>query len=84
MNFIEVFKLIVSILPMLIEAIKTVEAAVPGQGNGEQKLAVVRSVLESSYEVAGNINFESVWDSIRKVVNALVSVFNKTGVFMSK
>lgn len=81
MKFIEIFKLVVAILPLLIDAIKTVEAAIPGQGKGEQKLALVRSMMQSSYELAGDINFESVWNSVKRVIDSIVAVFNKTGVF---
>lgn len=83
MKFLEIVKLIISMLPILIEAIKTVEAAIPGSSNGEAKLQTVRTVLESSYNVSNDMSdkFESAWPTFKSVIDSLVSTFNKVGVF---
>jgi hypothetical protein len=65
-----------ALLPALIEAIKCVEAAIPGQGKGEQKLAVIRGVLET---VAGESN--EMLPLIEKLVAKIVDIFNFTGAF---
>ena len=38
---------IVQLLPALIAAIKAIEEAIPGQGQGEAKLAAVRGIIEA-------------------------------------
>ena len=84
MNFIEIFKLVVQLLPLLIEAIKSIEATIPGTGRGEMKLALIRSALESSSEAAGMLDFESIWGVASKLISGIVNIFNSTGVFSKK
>lgn len=83
MEFIVILKLIISILPMVIEAIKLVEQAIPGAGKGEEKLAATRSILESSYKISTNavMSFDAIWPALQKTIAGLVSAFNATGVF---
>jgi hypothetical protein len=83
MQFISILKLIISLLPLLIDAIKAIEEAVPGQGKGEQKLATIRTAVESAYGVATEDlpKFEVLWAAVQKTINGLVCVFNSSGVF---
>jgi len=84
-QFIMIFKLVISLLPLIIEAIKLVEEAIPGKGNGEAKLDVVRATLESTYSSVTASDplpkFEQLWNSISGIVKSLVAAFNKSGVF---
>ena len=68
--------MVVKLLPALIEAIKVLESALPGVGQGEQKLVALRGILE-----AIDSNVKDLWPSIEKVVGVLVGVFNNTGTF---
>lgn len=83
MKYLEILKLVLSLVPMLIEIIKAIEEAIPGQGKGEAKLAAVRAMLEAAYGVAsGSVGtFESIWPAIAGTVGALVNLFNTTGIF---
>jgi hypothetical protein len=83
MQFLAVIKLVISILPMLIEAIKLIEQAIPGSGNGEAKIMAVKSVVESSYTAANDAMpaFETFWPVLQKTVTGIVSAFNKSGTF---
>ena len=69
-------KLILSLLPLLIEAMKTVEVAIPGAGKGELKLALVREVLTTV-----DASIAAVWPTLEKIVGTLTRVFNAAGVF---
>ena len=68
--------LVIKLLPAIIEALKAIENAIPGEGKGEQKLSALRGILE-----AVDSNLKDLWPSIEKVVGVLVNVFNNTGVF---
>lgn len=68
--------MIVKLIPAVIELMKAIEEAIPGQGNGEKKLAAVRGVLESTVE-----GFNNLWPSIEKIIPVLVSTFNAVGIF---
>ena len=73
---IEALKVVISLLPALIEAIKAVEAALPESGRGAAKLAVVREVI-----LAVDASLETAWPLLEKLVNGLVRVFNLFGIF---
>lgn len=69
---------IINLIPALIAAIKAIEAAVPGSGKGEEKLAAVRGILESV-----DASYGALWPKIQSVVAVLVALFNKTGAMPS-
>lgn len=83
MKFLQIAKLIISMLPIIIEAVRAVEDAIPGNGKGEQKLAMVRVALEAAYEMASDLDvtFVQIWPQIQKIIGSVVSAFNTAGVF---
>lgn len=68
--------LIAQLLPALIAAIKAIEEAIPGAGQGEAKLAAVRGIIE-----AVDTGYKNLWPQIQPVIGVLVALFNKTGAF---
>lgn len=76
MNALTVLKTILSLIPAIIDAIKAIEAAIPGEGQGEQKLAAIRAIIEQVYDKASDL-----WPSIEKTITVLVGLFNNLGVF---
>lgn len=67
---------ILNLIPAIIAALKAIEEAIPGTGQGEQKLAAVRQVLEIA---DGSI--AKLWPQLQQVISVLVNLFNTTGVF---
>jgi len=67
---------ILQLIPALIAAIKAIEAAIPGSGQGEAKLAAIRESLEVADAKASEI-----WPKIEAVVGIFVALFNKTKAF---
>ena len=65
--------LVVKLLPVIIEAIKAIEQAVPGQGKGEQKLAALRGIMEVL-----DSGIIAIWPQVSKVVGILVEAMNRT------
>lgn len=65
---------ILKMLPAIIEAIKALEAAIPGQGKGEQKLAAIREILET---IDGGV--AALWPQISSIIGVLVKTMNSTG-----
>lgn len=63
--------MIVKLIPALIEVIKAVEAAIPGEGKGEAKLAMVRGILEATDNAV-----VQMWPILEKVIAVIVSTFN--------
>jgi prophage DNA circulation protein len=68
--------IILQLIPALITALKAIEEAIPGSGQGEQKLAAVRGMLEV---IDGSIS--NLWPQISGVIGVMVNLFNATGVF---
>ena len=68
--------LIAKLIPVIIEIIKAIEEAIPGQGQGEKKLAAVRGILESTVE-----GFNNLWPNVEKIIPIVVSALNAAGVF---
>ena len=83
MKLISTIRTIVALLPMLIEAIKAAEAAIPGSGKGEQKLALVRGMLQAAYEAATDVDntFEEVWPVLSKTISTVVTSLKAAGLF---
>lgn len=71
-KILEVFKLI----PIIIELIKAIEQAIPGESKGEAKLVAVREILEIM-----DIGTKNLWPQISLIISVLVKTFNTTGVF---
>ena len=76
MNWLSTATTLLQLLPAIITAIKAIEEAIPGKGQGEAKLAAIREILES---VSGQVS--TLWPFIEKAISVLVSLFNKTGTF---
>lgn len=83
MQYIQLIKLVLSLLPLILEVVKAVEKALPEGTNGAVKLGLVRGAMESAYDVADDAigSFEKVWPALEKTVAAVVSVYNTSGVF---
>jgi len=82
-NFLNIVRVVLALLPLLIDAVKAVEAAMPQAGQGQAKLSIIRSTLEAAFNVANDVSvtFGQVWPALEKTVGAVVGAFNTTGVF---
>lgn len=67
---------ILKLIPVVIAMIKSVEEFLPVSGMGKEKLELVRTTLESTYEHA-----KEVWPTLEKVISQLISLANAFGVF---
>lgn len=81
MPFIEVLKLIITLLPIVIDAIKTVEKSVDAAKSGSDKLEVVKTIVQTAYTVSTDNKpaFEALWEALQKVISGLVKLFNAKG-----
>lgn len=82
-KFYEVAKIIITIFPTVVTAVKTVEDLLPGSGRGLEKLALVRAQLEAAYSVVGEfgISFTDFWPALELAITRLVAIFNSSGEF---
>ena len=68
--------MIFQLIPALIQAMRAIEDAIPGSGQGEQKLAAIRQILE-----AVDAGVAKFWPQIQTTIGVLVGLFNSTGAF---
>ena len=76
MSWLSTATALLQLLPAIITAIRAIEEAIPGKGQGEAKLAAIREILEAA---SGQVSV--MWPLIEKAIAVLVGLFNKTGVF---
>lgn len=83
MQFITILKLIISLMPLVIDAVKIAEKAFPIAGTGKEKLATVQATLEASYQISSDaaISFNKVWPALKNTIAAIVAGFNAAGIF---
>ncbi len=71
--------IVFQLIPAIIAAMKAIEEAIPGEGEGEKKLSAVRQMIE-----AVDASIGKLWPEIAGVVTVLTNLFNATGVFGKK
>lgn len=76
MNWLSTAVMLLNLVPALITGMKALEEAIPGPGQGEEKSAAIRAILEAT-----NDKIDIYWPVIQKTINALAGLFNKTGAF---
>lgn len=68
--------MILQLIPALIQAMRAIEEAIPGQGQGEAKLSAIRQILE-----AVDAGAAKYWPQLQATIGVLVNLFNTAGVF---
>lgn len=83
MSALETLRLVITLLPVLIEAVTAIEAAMPQGGQGEAKLAAVRQILQGVYAATNElaVSFDRVWPALSATVSAVVALKNAAGQF---
>lgn len=86
MQFVAIIKIVLQLLPLIIEAVKAIEAAFPQGGNGAVKLDALRSMIEAGYKAGSDVvvSFDSLWPVLQSTISSVVSIANSTGLFKSK
>lgn len=84
MSYIAYIKLILALLPHIIDAVSAIEKALPQSGQGAAKLSLLKAAIQSAYTASkdATTSFEEVWPAIQKVVESVVSLFNTAGKFV--
>lgn len=77
------FSLVVKLFPILIEAVKAVEAEFPDGGQGAAKAALVRTWLEAAFAALGavGVTFAQVWPALEATIAQVVALYNSLGKF---
>lgn len=86
MQYIAIIKAVLSLLPLIIEIVRTIESAFPTSGAGKAKLEAAKTMLQSGYDLASDklVDFEKMWPALAATIGAIVSIANTTGEFNKK
>lgn len=81
---LSIIKLILALLPSIIDAVRAIESALPVSNQGALKLALLRDTLQAGWSVANDAvtTFDAAWPAIEKTISAVVGLFNRTGAFV--
>ncbi len=82
MQFFALIKLLLSILPLVIDCVKAVEAAFPSI-KGSSKLGMVMNTINTAATHASDMehSVEAIAGPVQSLVNGVVSTFNAAGIF---
>lgn len=83
MQFLTIIKTVLALLPVILETVRAIETALPGSGQGAQKLALVRAAVEAAFGVVkdATTSFDVIWPALEKIVASAVGLFNSNGLF---
>lgn len=73
---LETIKLILQLVPIILELVKAIETQIPEGGQGKAKLEFIETVLTQAYPQITNI-----WGMVEKIISSAVALYNTTGVF---
>lgn len=70
--FFQILGLIIGMLPDLIKLMGTVQTAL-GSGTGAQKLEIVKSTVQTAYDVAKPVStsFEEFWPKVASLIGTI-------------
>ena len=82
-KILTVVQLVLALLPLIVEAVKKIEAAFPQGGLGDKKLSLLLQMLEESGNGVEGFRekFNEAIPTIQRVVGWTVSLFNAAGEF---
>jgi hypothetical protein len=76
---------ILKLLPVVLEAVRAVEAAIPLPGQGKKKLDLILEVLKSAYDASSDLAKEFSWQKLVSIVvpmiARIVDLHNELGLF---
>ena len=81
-NFLNVLGLIIKLIPLIKEAVVSLESAFPDTGTGAAKKAILNSVLDQAVAVTGEVTsvFEAAKPALSVIIDAIVSLTKKPAV----
>ena len=76
--------IILKIFPVVLQAVRAVEEAIPLPGQGQKKLDLVLAILKQAYDASTELQSFS-WDKLVAVVVPMIAnvvgLFNELGLF---
>lgn len=77
MGVVEIIRLVLALLPLVVEAIKQIESLFPSSGMGPAKKAMVLQMIEKADPAA----FQKTAVTLDGIVDKTVTILNASGEF---
>ncbi len=84
MNFLQIIKLVLQLIPIVIEAMKVLETQIPAQGQGATKMKLLQEMLSDVSSVATDVSQENYATAFNKAIAVATSIMKATGFFSGK
>jgi hypothetical protein len=83
MKFLALLRLMLTLLPLIKDAIIMAEQMFQGDGKGSEKLAFVKGMIEVAYRRGTDTldDFEEFWPALENQINLIVNTYNQLGLF---
>ena len=76
---------ILKLLPVILEAVRALESAIPLPGQGKKKLDLILDIIKSAYDasssLAKDVSFEKLVAVIVPMIARIVDLHNALGLF---
>ena len=76
---------ILKLLPVILEAVRALESAIPLPGQGKKKLDLILDIIKSAYDasssLAKDISFEKLVAVVVPMIARIVDLHNTLGLF---
>ena len=76
---------ILRLLPVILEAVRALESAIPLPGQGKKKLDLILQIIKSAYDasstLAKDVSFEKLVAVIVPMIARIVDLHNALGLF---
>ena len=76
---------ILKLLPVILEAVRALESAIPLPGQGKKKLDLILDIIKSAYDasssLAKDISFEKLVAVVVPMIARIVDLHNALGLF---
>jgi len=76
-------RLILALLPQIIQTIRELENLLPNAGEGANKLQLFLDLFRAVYDAVDDVkpSFDAIRPLLERVVGAIVAAFNRLGIF---
>ena len=82
-QMVQVATTVVSLIPVVVQLVNSVETAMPPGTPGAAKLEAVKTTLNAIYAAEPQVSatFDQVWPPISALITAMVAAYNAAGLF---
>ena len=83
-SFLNALRILVALLPAIVDLVKTIERTLPIPGIGGDKLELLKEIVTAAWEALaedarGQLSLDSLLKAAVAIANRLVAIYNRAG-----